>query len=77
MLAKGGTNLMTYTAILEQTADGRIWAHIPEIGTVGGAGATKEEALRDLRRGIELWLEEGGTLPPTSTIGAAAVTIGD
>jgi len=66
---------MTYTAILEKSEDGRVWAHVPEIGVVGGAGKTNEEALQDLRYGIELWLQEGGKLPPPSTIGTATITI--
>ncbi|MBV8152590.1 MAG: type II toxin-antitoxin system HicB family antitoxin [Candidatus Eremiobacteraeota bacterium] len=70
---------MTYTAILERADDGRIWAHIPEIEGVAGAGDTEDEALIDLRRGVELWLEverdRGATLPRPSTVGATTITI--
>jgi predicted RNase H-like HicB family nuclease len=71
---------MTYTAILEEANDGRIWAHIPEIDGVAGAGMTREEAISDLKHGVELWLEVEGlefsALPKPSTIGTASVTIG-
>lgn len=70
---------MTYTAILEEADDGRIWAHVSEIGGVAGAGTTREEALLDLRHGLELWLEMEGldasALPKPSTIGTGTVTI--
>ena len=70
---------MTYTVIFERAKDGRIWARIPEIGGVAGAGDTKEEAVTDLRYGLELWLEvegqRGGKLPPPSTFGSTTVTI--
>lgn len=70
---------MTYTAIFERTPDGRIWAHVPEIEGVAGAGSTEEEAIADLRDGIEVWLEEerarGGSLPPPSVFGSTTITI--
>jgi predicted RNase H-like HicB family nuclease len=69
---------MTYTAILERAEDGRIWAHVPEIEGVAGAGATSEEAVIDLKHGLELWIELEGSeavLPRPSTIGTATVTI--
>lgn len=70
---------MTYTVIFERAADGRIWARIPEIGAIAGAGTTEDDAVLDLRHGIELWLENerprGGSLPPPTTVGATTITI--
>ncbi|MGH7684325.1 MAG: type II toxin-antitoxin system HicB family antitoxin, partial [Vulcanimicrobiaceae bacterium] len=77
---KGGPEkTMTYTVIFERASDGRIWARVPEIGGIAGAGQTEDQALLDLRHGIELWLElerpRGGTLPPPTTVGSTTITI--
>ena len=70
---------MTYTVIFERADDGRLWARIPELEGVAGAGSSEDEAVLDLRHGIELWLElerpRGGSLPPPTTVGSTTITI--
>lgn len=46
-----------FTAIIEPGDDGWWIGHCPEVPGANGQGRTPEEALEDLRAGIELMLE--------------------
>ncbi len=49
---------MRYTVILEQEADGGYVASIPAAPGCVSQGDTREEALRNIREALELYLED-------------------
>ena len=48
---------MKYTVILEDGEDGYIIAHVPALKGCHTQGKTKEEALKNAREAIELYIE--------------------
>ena len=48
---------MKYTVILENGEDGYIIAHVPALKGCHTQGKTKEEALKNAREAIELYIE--------------------
>ena len=49
--------LMKYTVILENGEDGYIIAHVPALKGCHTQGKTKEEALKNAREAIKLYIE--------------------
>ncbi len=47
-----------FTAIIEKAPEGGYWATCPEIPGANGQGETVEEAKENLRKAIELILED-------------------
>jgi len=55
---------MTIKVILERGEDGYIVAHCPALKSCWSQGKTREEALRNIREAVELYLEpEPAQLP--------------
>lgn len=48
---------MTIKVVLEQGTDGYFVAHCPSLRSCWSQGVTREEALRNIREAIELYLE--------------------
>lgn len=58
---------MKIKVILEQGEDGYVVAHCPTLKSCWSQGRTREEALRNIREAVELYLEpEPGQLPETT-----------
>jgi predicted RNase H-like HicB family nuclease len=59
---------MNLKVIVEKGQDGYYSAHCPALKSCWSQGRTKEEALKNLREAIELYLEpDGGTLMGAKT----------
>jgi predicted RNase H-like HicB family nuclease len=55
---------MDLSIVLEQGEDGMVVAHCPALKSCWSQGRTREEALRNIREAIELYLETPpGELP--------------
>ena len=55
---------MKIKVILEQGEDGYVVAHCPALKSCWSQGKTREEALRNIREAVELYLEpQPGQLP--------------
>ena len=53
-----------YLAVLERANDGSLSASVPVLPGCIGAGTTRDEAARNVRDAIALYLEELRTDPP-------------
>ena len=59
---------MTIKVILEHGEDGYIVAHCPALKSCWSQGKTRDEALRNIREAVELYLEpQPGQLPKDET----------
>ena len=61
--------MMRYPVILEESTDG-FWVHAPDVPGCVSFGASRAEALVNMREALEghlgLMLEQGESLPPAS-----------
>ncbi|MEX2181748.1 MAG: type II toxin-antitoxin system HicB family antitoxin [Gemmatimonadaceae bacterium] len=61
--------MIRYPVLLEATGDG-YWVHAPDVPGCVSFGASREEALANMREALEghlgLMLEQGDALPPAS-----------
>lgn len=68
---------MTYQAVFERATDGTIWAYVPELPGVAGAGDTVDAARESVAEGLRIWLEDaradGEQIPEPATIGVFAI----
>jgi predicted RNase H-like HicB family nuclease len=60
---------MILRVVLEFDQETRAWSAIcPELPGCASAGDSKEEALRNIREAIELYLTPGGPVPEDATV---------
>ena len=70
---------MTYQAVIERADDGTVFAYVPDFPGCTSAGATVEQAQRNVSEAARLWVEaarEGGdAVPRPTTIGSVAIEV--
>ena len=49
---------ISYTAVFEQAADGTWSGYVPDLPVILATGATKAEAVTDMRTAMSLWIED-------------------
>jgi len=57
-MIRAEVNVMGYTVILEQEADGGYVVHTPALPGCVSQGDTREEALANIREAIQLYVED-------------------
>jgi antitoxin HicB len=67
---------MTYQAVFEPADDGSVFAYVPDLPGCTSWGATVEDARKNVREAIALWIdvatERGIRVPPPSDVAASA-----
>lgn len=62
----GASTVVEFDVVIERDESGAFIAHVPVLPGCHSWGATKDDALKNVREAIELYLEEQGK--PTSRI---------
>lgn len=65
---------MELVVILEQDEDGEIIADVPQLPGCHTSGRTKDEAMRNIREAIDLYLEDDD-VKPTRLFGVERITV--
>lgn len=70
---------MDYLVVFEKSADGTIWARVPDLSGCYSCGETIEEAKSNIKEAIELHIEglkqEGMIVPEPSSFEAELIHI--
>jgi predicted RNase H-like HicB family nuclease len=70
---------MQYLVVFEKSADGSIWARVPDLDGCYSCGETLEEAREHIKEAIELYLDdlrgEGKPIPPPSHLKAEMIEV--
>ena len=70
---------MEFLVVFEKAEDGTIWARVPDLEGCYSCGETIEEAKKNVKEAISLYLEdlseEGKPIPPPSHLKAELISV--
>lgn len=70
---------MEFLVVFEKASDGTIWARVPDLEGCYSCGATIEDAKKNVKEAINLYLEdlfeEGKPVPPPSHLKAELISV--